>query len=118
MEAVPRRARAYVASTALGALLCLLPLPATRTSWSAVALLAVLYAACEQAAKKRTRTVSHRFRSCMVVGSLSAGGQYRNALEVFQGSASRRRSSRRDSVSPGSRASASLKAAIASRRRP
>jgi putative nucleotidyltransferase with HDIG domain len=52
MEAVPRRARAYVACTVLGALFCLLPLPATRVSWPAVALLALVYAACEQAAAR------------------------------------------------------------------
>ncbi|MFK4098621.1 HD-GYP domain-containing protein [Streptomyces sp. NPDC019531] len=52
MEAVPARARAYVACVAVAALLCLLPLPAVRTPWSAVALLAALYAGCEQAAAR------------------------------------------------------------------
>jgi putative nucleotidyltransferase with HDIG domain len=49
MEAVPARARAYVACVAVAALLCLLPLPAVRPSWWALALLAALYAGCEQA---------------------------------------------------------------------
>jgi putative nucleotidyltransferase with HDIG domain len=53
MEAVPVRARAYVVCTALSALCCALPLPQTRTPWWAVALLAVLYAGCEQAAARR-----------------------------------------------------------------
>jgi putative nucleotidyltransferase with HDIG domain len=48
MEAVPARARAYVACVAVAALLCLLPLPAVRTPWWALALLAALYAGCEQ----------------------------------------------------------------------
>ncbi|MGY6022944.1 HD-GYP domain-containing protein [Streptomyces spinosirectus] len=52
MEAVPARARAYVACTVLGALLCLLPLPDTHTPWWAIALLAALYACCEQAAAR------------------------------------------------------------------
>ena len=52
MEAVPARARAYVACTVVGALLCLLPLLAVHTSWRAVALLALLYAGCEQAAAR------------------------------------------------------------------
>lgn len=42
MEALPARARVYVASVALGALLCLRPLPAVHTPWWAVALLALL----------------------------------------------------------------------------
>ncbi|MEV5958749.1 HD-GYP domain-containing protein [Streptomyces sp. NPDC051987] len=53
MEAVPARVRAYVACVALGALLCLLPLPGVRTPWWAVALLAVLYLACEHAVRRR-----------------------------------------------------------------
>ncbi|MEU2426001.1 HD-GYP domain-containing protein [Streptomyces sp. NPDC007851] len=53
MEAVPARARVYVASAALGALLCLLPLPGLRTPWWAVALLAALYAACEHVVRRR-----------------------------------------------------------------
>ena len=52
MEAVPGRARAYIACTVLGALLCLLPLLGVHTSWRAVALLALLYAGCEQAAAR------------------------------------------------------------------
>ncbi|MET7477759.1 HD domain-containing phosphohydrolase [Streptomyces sp. NPDC005648] len=50
MEAVPARARVYVACAVLCALLCVLPLPRTPTPWWAVLLLAVVYAACEQAA--------------------------------------------------------------------
>jgi putative nucleotidyltransferase with HDIG domain len=53
MEGIPARARVYVACVALGALLCLLPLPALRTPWWAVALLAALYAGCEQIARRR-----------------------------------------------------------------
>ncbi|MCL7427282.1 HD-GYP domain-containing protein [Streptomyces sp. YS415] len=53
MEGIPARARVYVACAALGALLCLLPLPALRTPWWAVALLAALYAGCEQIARRR-----------------------------------------------------------------
>ncbi|MET8245677.1 HD-GYP domain-containing protein [Streptomyces sp. NPDC005202] len=53
MEAVPPRARVYVACVALGALLCLLPLPILRTPWWAVALLAVVYAGGEQLARRR-----------------------------------------------------------------
>ncbi|MEU0410975.1 HD-GYP domain-containing protein [Streptomyces griseorubiginosus] len=52
MEAVPARARVYVACVAVAALFCLLPLPAVRTPWWAVALLAALYAGCEQAAAR------------------------------------------------------------------
>ncbi|ALO96059.1 Integral membrane protein [Streptomyces hygroscopicus subsp. limoneus] len=53
MDAVPARARGYVAAVALSAVLCLLPLPATHTSWGAPALLAALYAACEHAVRRR-----------------------------------------------------------------
>ncbi|WP_210572347.1 HD-GYP domain-containing protein [Streptomyces sp. GESEQ-4] len=53
MEAIPARARAYVACVALGALLCLLPLPFLHTPWWAVALLAALYAGCEQITRWR-----------------------------------------------------------------
>ncbi|MGV9450493.1 HD-GYP domain-containing protein [Streptomyces sp. NPDC003635] len=53
MEGIPARARVYVACAALGALLCLLPLPAVRTPWWALALLAALYAGCEQIARRR-----------------------------------------------------------------
>ncbi|MGP4006310.1 HD-GYP domain-containing protein [Streptomyces sp. 4N124] len=53
MEAIPARARAYVACVALGALVCLLPLPSVHTPWWAVALLAALYAGCEQITRWR-----------------------------------------------------------------
>ncbi|MEV6289308.1 HD domain-containing phosphohydrolase [Streptomyces sp. NPDC051896] len=53
MEAVPARARGYVACVALLALLCLLPLPTIRTPWSALALLCALYAACEHVVRRR-----------------------------------------------------------------
>ncbi|MET7570919.1 HD-GYP domain-containing protein [Streptomyces sp. NPDC005492] len=53
MEATPARARAYVVCVAVGALCCLLPLPAVHTPWWAVALLAALYAGCEQVARRR-----------------------------------------------------------------
>ncbi|NEB05496.1 HD-GYP domain-containing protein [Streptomyces sp. SID13726] len=52
MEAVPARARAYVAGVALVALVCLLPLPGIRAPWWAVALLAALYAGCERIAAR------------------------------------------------------------------
>ncbi|MGW3289106.1 HD-GYP domain-containing protein [Streptomyces sp. NPDC001002] len=52
MEAVPARARAYVACAVLGALACLLPLPTVETPWWAVGLLALVYAGCEQAAAR------------------------------------------------------------------
>ncbi|MGW1215802.1 HD-GYP domain-containing protein [Streptomyces sp. NPDC002499] len=52
MEAVPARARAYVACAVLGALSCLLPLPTVETPWWAVGLLALVYAGCEQAAAR------------------------------------------------------------------
>lgn len=53
VEAVPPRARAYVACVVLAALTCLLPLPVTRTSWSAVALLAAVYAGCRHCFARR-----------------------------------------------------------------
>ncbi|MGW4568094.1 HD-GYP domain-containing protein [Streptomyces sp. NPDC004561] len=53
MEAVPARARGYVACVALLALLCVLPLPATHTPWWALTLLAALYAACEHVVRRR-----------------------------------------------------------------
>ncbi|WNM30138.1 HD-GYP domain-containing protein [Streptomyces sp. Li-HN-5-11] len=53
MEAVPPRARAYVTCAVLGTLLSLLPLPVTHTPWWAVALLAAVYAGCEQFARRR-----------------------------------------------------------------
>ncbi|MFI5674993.1 HD-GYP domain-containing protein [Streptomyces cellulosae] len=52
MEAVPARARAYVACVVVLALLCLSPQPSVRTPWWAVLLLAGLYAGCEQAAAR------------------------------------------------------------------
>ncbi|MFF7353030.1 HD-GYP domain-containing protein [Streptomyces filipinensis] len=53
MEAVPARARGYVAGAALLALLCLLPLPALHTPWWALGLLAALYAASEYVVRRR-----------------------------------------------------------------
>ncbi|MFJ8030446.1 HD-GYP domain-containing protein [Streptomyces sp. NPDC096032] len=53
MEAVPARARAYVACVALLAVLCLLPLPRTHAPWWAIGLLAALYAACEHPLGRR-----------------------------------------------------------------
>ncbi|WP_427920075.1 HD-GYP domain-containing protein [Streptomyces sp. cg40] len=53
MEATPARARAFVVCAVLGALLCLLPLPAVHAPWWAVVLLAALYAGCEQIARRR-----------------------------------------------------------------
>ncbi|MFE6284630.1 HD-GYP domain-containing protein [Streptomyces sp. NPDC057877] len=53
MEAIPARARVYVAVVALGGLLCLLSLPTVRTPWWAVALLALLYAGGELIARRR-----------------------------------------------------------------
>ncbi|MEV6383363.1 HD-GYP domain-containing protein [Streptomyces sp. NPDC051773] len=48
MGSVPAWARVYVACVVLGALACLAPLPGSPVPWWAVALLAALYAACEQ----------------------------------------------------------------------
>lgn len=53
MDAVPARARGYVAAVALLAVLCLLPLPATPTPWWALGLLAALCAASEHAVRRR-----------------------------------------------------------------
>ncbi|MFS4105008.1 HD-GYP domain-containing protein [Streptomyces sp. PD-S100-1] len=53
MEAVPLRARAYVACAVLAALVCLLPLPATHAPWWVVALLAALYAGCKRLAPRQ-----------------------------------------------------------------
>ncbi|MER6261349.1 HD-GYP domain-containing protein [Streptomyces sp. NPDC059688] len=53
MEAVPARARAYVACVALLAVVCLLPLPRTHAPWWAIGLLAALYAACEHPLGRR-----------------------------------------------------------------
>lgn len=48
MGSVSTWARVYVACVVLGALVCLAPLPYVRVPWWAVALLAALYAGCEQ----------------------------------------------------------------------
>ncbi|MEE1760015.1 HD-GYP domain-containing protein [Streptomyces sp. SP18BB07] len=48
MGSVPTGARVYVACVVLGALACLAALPGGHVPWEAVALLAALYAACEQ----------------------------------------------------------------------
>ncbi|ULR53281.1 HD-GYP domain-containing protein [Streptomyces deccanensis] len=48
MGSVPTGARVYVACVVLGALACLAALPGSHVPWGAVALLAGLYAACEQ----------------------------------------------------------------------
>ncbi|MEU6280526.1 HD-GYP domain-containing protein [Streptomyces sp. NPDC047028] len=53
MEAVPARARVYVACVALPAGCCLWPLPGTHTRWWALALLAALYAVCEHVVRRR-----------------------------------------------------------------
>ncbi|MFE7972367.1 HD-GYP domain-containing protein [Streptomyces shenzhenensis] len=53
MDAVPARARVYVASVAALALLGMLPLPRTHAPWWAIALLTALYAACEQIVRRR-----------------------------------------------------------------
>ncbi|MFJ8347379.1 HD-GYP domain-containing protein [Streptomyces sp. NPDC094153] len=52
MEAVPPRARAYVACAVLAALACLLPLSLTRVSWWEVALLTAVYTGCRQFARR------------------------------------------------------------------
>ncbi|WEO95440.1 HD-GYP domain-containing protein [Streptomyces sp. FXJ1.172] len=59
MEAVPARARGYVAAVAVLALLCLLPLPAIRTPWWALGLLCALYTACEYAVRRRFGSTFH-----------------------------------------------------------
>ncbi|WP_317445307.1 HD-GYP domain-containing protein [Streptomyces collinus] len=53
MEAVPARARAWVACVALSVVLCALPFPDTRTPWWALTLLAGLYAACDHVVRRR-----------------------------------------------------------------
>ncbi|GGJ10801.1 HD-GYP domain-containing protein [Streptomyces brasiliensis] len=53
MDAVPARARVYVALVAVLAVLCLLPLPDTPVPWGAVAPLAALYAVCEHVVLRR-----------------------------------------------------------------
>ncbi|MEU5088251.1 HD-GYP domain-containing protein [Streptomyces sp. NPDC021356] len=52
MEAVPPRARAYVTCVALGALVCLLPLPVMPAPWWALVTLAALYAGCNQVVRR------------------------------------------------------------------
>ncbi|MFE7814923.1 HD-GYP domain-containing protein [Streptomyces sp. NPDC057433] len=70
MEALPARARVYVAGVAVAGLLCLLPAvplsplpvraaPAADVSWRAVASLAVLYACCERLARSRQLGAPH-----------------------------------------------------------
>ncbi|MET7288277.1 HD-GYP domain-containing protein [Streptomyces sp. NPDC005573] len=59
MEAVPAGARGWVAAAALAASLCVLRVPPTRTPWWAVALLAVLYALCEYAVRRRSDAGFH-----------------------------------------------------------
>ncbi|MFG2682875.1 HD-GYP domain-containing protein [Streptomyces sp. NPDC048392] len=53
MDAVPARARVYVACVAVAALLCLRPLPAVHAPWWAVLLPAGLYAGSELVARSR-----------------------------------------------------------------
>ncbi|MBL1085463.1 HD-GYP domain-containing protein [Streptomyces actinomycinicus] len=52
MDAVPPRARVYVACVALLAVPCLLPLPATHAPWWATGLLAALCTACEHGVRR------------------------------------------------------------------
>ena len=60
MEGIPARARGYVACVALGALLCTLSsFPGAPTPWWAVALLAAVYAAGEQIARRRFAATLH-----------------------------------------------------------
>ncbi|MEV6837837.1 HD-GYP domain-containing protein [Streptomyces sp. NPDC051133] len=53
MEAVPARARGWVACAALLAVSCLLRVPAVRTPWWVVLLLAAVYAGCEHVVRRR-----------------------------------------------------------------
>ncbi|MEU3412341.1 HD-GYP domain-containing protein [Streptomyces sp. NPDC006658] len=53
MDAVPARARGYVAAVALLGALCLSRPPDTPGAWAAPVLLAALYAACEHAVHRR-----------------------------------------------------------------
>ncbi|MEU7409050.1 HD-GYP domain-containing protein [Streptomyces sp. NPDC042638] len=53
MDAVPARARCYVAGVALLAALCLVRPPTAPAPWSATVLLAALYAACERMVHRR-----------------------------------------------------------------
>ncbi|MEU9352766.1 HD-GYP domain-containing protein [Streptomyces griseoloalbus] len=59
MEALPARARAYVACVALMALFCLLLPPGAPIPWRAVALLAAVYAGCERLARSRLVAAPH-----------------------------------------------------------
>ncbi|WP_225827975.1 HD-GYP domain-containing protein [Streptomyces naphthomycinicus] len=54
MDVVPARAHGYAAAVALLAALTLVPLPATPTPWSALALLTVLHTACEHVVRRRS----------------------------------------------------------------
>ncbi len=54
MRPVPPWARVYVGCAVLGALVCVAPVPELPVPWWAVALLAVLYACCEQVPLPRT----------------------------------------------------------------
>ncbi|MEB3963460.1 metal-dependent phosphohydrolase, partial [Streptomyces kunmingensis] len=53
MRSVPPVARVYVLLVVGGALVCAAPAAFSDTSWSAVALLACVYAGCEQAGRCR-----------------------------------------------------------------
>ncbi|MEU5683979.1 metal-dependent phosphohydrolase [Streptomyces venezuelae] len=53
MRSVPVRARVYILCVALAGVACAAPAPGARPSWPAVALLAVLYAGCEQITRCR-----------------------------------------------------------------
>lgn len=59
MEAVPARARVYVAVVALAALICLAPLPAAGAPWWAVALLAALHTGGERITARRSPGACH-----------------------------------------------------------
>ncbi|AIS00438.1 HD-GYP domain-containing protein [Streptomyces glaucescens] len=59
MEAVPARARAYVAGVALGALSCLAPLSTGRVPWWAIALLAALHTCGERITGRRAPGACH-----------------------------------------------------------
>jgi hypothetical protein len=69
MEAVPARARVYVACVVLAALVCLFPLPTVRATWWAVALLAALYAGCERLARSRIAGASDPAWTAYPVGT-------------------------------------------------
>ncbi|MCX4669831.1 HD-GYP domain-containing protein [Streptomyces sp. NBC_01381] len=62
MRSIAPWARAYILCVALGAAACAAPALSARTPWAAVALLAVLYAGCEQASR------------CRVIGRRAPGG--------------------------------------------